>query len=905
MVKKLFFLMGIVALNCWADGSLPESEVNLLKNVKAGKEEVSIHKIYPLGEKGLFIQGEPVVFALEVKNGYAEDKEITLGATVKDFFDETVCKKEVILKLEPLAVSKHQITLPGQKKLGFYSVDMFLKKDMPSLPGRVSSFCIVSPPETNDPFFGSSSFRYTRPMADAMRLIGMGTVMVMTGWASVEEEKGVYDWDKMDSEVDFWLSKGFRVIGTVMNQQPDFSHPWVTPLWARKEAEKRREQGGSPWPEEYFQRHGKFAEKLADHYKDRIKVWYMMNEINIPMRDAAKAEEAMEYYINMVRAFSDGARRADPECKIAGLGVSGAGEINAHPPYPDARKIWGRIHSCLDWFCPHPYPSPRTFGPGLRVPTPESFFRQALLDAVDVVRPNGKLNIGVTENGMSIVRGLPLGSPYQKEWAKYLARTMIIARSVPEMRFLAQFTVNDCEEGLGNYGLWELSGGGSAGAAARAGLEPAWPRPGVSAYATVSRFLNNVTEPEELNPHKDIFGYAFRKKDGGSIVALWTVSNEPVSFLIESEEEVRVHDLMGNKVKTLSKGTNELFLTDAPLFLVSNENGDKLAGAVKKGSFSLPLIRADARLVDINNLVVYVLNQVDSDLKLEIAVNPLKGASFVNGMKGVTIPANGKLPVEFELKDADITLLNGSTFSAKIIAEGRTAMVEEYLDLFTVARMKEKVVIDGDLSEFQTLVPIIIDNTSYLTPPDAAPGGLWTGPGDLSFKVWTAYDENYFYFAASVTDDVFIQEHTGYMTWAHDGFSLAFDTANDALSPATGGTQGYDGNDYEFSIALTKKGPQVYCQVASEERKELKKNLMDFPLAVKKTGKTVTNYELAIPLKDLLPLKAKKGGCFGFNFVYCDQDSPGGGIAPYWMGLTPGIHGGKDPSAYKTFIFLP
>ncbi len=117
------------------------------------------------------------------------------------------------------------------------------------------------------------------------------------------------------------------------------------------------------------------------------------------------------------------------------------------------------------------------------------------------------------------------------------------------------------------------------------------------------------------------------------------------------------------------------------------------------------------------------------------------------------------------------------------------------------------------------------------------------------------------------------------------------------------GSLGYDINDCEYGIALTAEGPQSFCWIAAEGQKELGNTPMSFPLAIKRVSETVTNYELAIPWKYLPRLKPEKGRAFGFNFTVLDGDIPGAG-ASYWMQLTPGTVGGKDPSRYKTFVLF-
>ena len=52
-------------------------------------------------------------------------------------------------------------------------------------------------------------------------------------------------------------------------------------------------------------------------------------------------------------------------------------------------------------------------------------------------------------------------------------------------------------------------------------------------------------------------------------------------------------------------------------------------------------------------------------------------------------------------------------------------------------------------------------------------------------------------------------------------------------------------------------------------------------------------------LKKPCALKPKKGTVFGYNFVAPDADFKG---IDYWMGITYGICGGKNPSCFKKFM---
>jgi hypothetical protein len=174
---------------------------------------------------------------------------------------------------------------------------------------------------------------------------------------------------------------------------------------------------------------------------------------------------------------------------------------------------------------------------------------------------------------------------------------------------------------------------------------------------------------------------------------------------------------------------------------------------------------------------------------------------------------------------------------------------------------------------------------------------LWTGQDDLSVTAWTAWDDKHFYFAAKVLDDKFVQEQTGPSIWANDSFQLAFDPLRDALPPDFVGRQGYNPDDLEWGIALTPKGLQTFQWVGGPDPNG---RLFEFAQLAVERGEEVTFYEWALPWEHLAPLRPEVGRIFGFNFVALDADRPE--TAPYWMGLTPGICGGKDPSCFYNFV---
>jgi len=151
-----------------------------------------------------------------------------------------------------------------------------------------------------------------------------------------------------------------------------------------------------------------------------------------------------------------------------------------------------------------------------------------------------------------------------------------------------------------------------------------------------------------------------------------------------------------------------------------------------------------------------------------------------------------------------------------------------------------------------------------------------------------------------VTDDVFLQRNTGAVIWKGDSIQFAFDTMNDALTPDESIKAGFNGNDYLFGMALTANGPECYCWIEKGSATKKGEGGRKYPIAIKK-GDGMVSYEIAIPWSELAPLAPKAGKAFRFNFIVWDNDREDE-QASYWIGLTPGIAGGNDPSAYRVFV---
>ncbi len=160
----------------------------------------------------------------------------------------------------------------------------------------------------------------------------------------------------------------------------------------------------------------------------------------------------------------------------------------------------------------------------------------------------------------------------------------------------------------------------------------------------------------------------------------------------------------------------------------------------------------------------------------------------------------------------------------------------------------------------------------------------WTGPQDLSFRIWSAFDSENLYLRIRVLDDEVIQPAKGSGIWSGDCVQLAFDPlCEEKLSPNI------------ILIGIAPTNPVTVCAWTHPDKDMVRDDISSVVKSAVRIIPGGYECEMAIPWNFLHPFKLKYGK-LGFNAVVLD-----GGRN--WMGITDGIAGGKDPGLYKKLAF--
>jgi len=810
--------------------------------------------VYSPVEGNIFFPDEEISFLVKW-NKKILNKDAKLRYQVSDYHDEILISGEISLK--DLPEGEYTVSCGKIGKKGFFSIKYSVTEA--NIDGE-SSFCIVDKPLPFDKNKGSlfaTCYLYPSRTEAAAR-IGVKWAQAYCLWKNVEKKTGLFDFRQAEQEIDNLIALDINPLGRLT----------TTPAWAGEIPKENTLPADSA-----IDNYGKFVHKTVSYFKNKIKYWLGWGgEMDLARRHIAEETKLPEKVINeriikIARTGYEEAKKADPDCIYQALTQPSGCDCQQGFPY--SISLLGQGGQYTDAFIFDPYSNQRNLENGLPVESPErGNFAGCIANALIV----GKNKIcWIAEYGYALSLNEKLNSPSAKKQADYLARAYIIAASFPQIKFLQWFSMWPCVESKKfSYDLWRW---------------PA-PLPAVAVYSALGQFLTGVRNPREITMPFFIKAYAF-EKNNGSIAAVWTPEDEKFNLELRNMEGISIFDTMGNEIENEKK---ILSISGSPVFISApNMAVDKLCGLFAETNLnSATYVDIDAKIENDKTVLVYLQNKgctpVDGTVTV-IMRNEGSSANFTKLMPKETRP----MKVEF---------VNFFSVEKKIMAEVRikdkiyTKSIP--VALLTCWKRTDNIAVDGDLSEWKDRKPLTLYDTATLYPPDAESHKLWQGKNDLSSDAYIAWDEKYFYFAIKVNDDIHENKNDLPFMWAADCVQIAFDPMNDALpwNPS-----GYRKDDCEYTFCLSTRF-QKACIFKSLARDSRTPSVTRARLAARKTEKSIS-YELAIPF-DELGIVPQSGKVCGFSFAILDSD--GGNHVDYWMALSPGIAGGKNPSEFKKII---
>ena len=590
-----------------------------------------------------------------------------------------------------------------------------------------------------------------------------------------------------------------------------------------------------------------------------VKAWEIENEpdlcypslLGIPYREAA------DYYGKLANAAGNALKQAEPVRPVAAISCSG----NANDA-DFVKQAMSRCEKAFDILTVHPYTGARYIGPGLRAVAPDAYIREQLLGKAKLCR--GK-KLWAGEIGWAYDVREPVDSEAIRTFSDYVARALILIRSVPEVEKVMWFKAQGCyERDYYQYGIW------------RSEFEPL---PAAVFYAGIAERLDTA---RPLKPifEADIRAYAFVAADGRPFAAVWKYKGDTGELLIDAEPaRVRLIDLFGLPVKLAAKdGRTVVPLSSTPAWLeVDGVDADGLIKQLAATKINTAPATINVYFRDGDRIDGVLRNNLPKPQTVTLEMNN----SAVPPQK-FDIAASGTRSFSFRLPE------NKEKYRLKAVAEVGVTRYDDSGDYFAC------VASGGDWNALLRGPGVIeLKERRYIYPPDPNIG--WNSPSDLSGRFGCGWDRHYFYFVAEVNDPVHFQPSESYRAWNGDSLQLAFDTMNDAAE----GVFEFNANDVEFIAWLSPQGPRLAKTFSPLG--DVGKPVKNAKIEITRKN-NVTGYHIALPWSAMAELTPLPGRIFGMNFIVNQNNGQG---RRYWLGLSEGLGEVKYPWLYRRFILAP
>ncbi|MBE5039576.1 sugar-binding protein [Ructibacterium gallinarum] len=292
--------------------------------------------------------------------------------------------------------------------------------------------------------------------------------------------------------------------------------------------------------------------------------------------------------------------------------------------------------------------------------------------------------------------------------------------------------------------------------------------------------------------------------------------------------------------------------------------------------------------------VLKVTNRRSSNVSMQLTLDSPESLAGKTYNIDTLVPGNERtIKINIPIEDADINRLD---ISGTITIEG-----EEVNDSMAVTLSKEfgclkygdkKPVIDGKLDdgEWHEFLPIKIDQKSMAQKKE------WKGVDDLSGTIYTMCDDEYFYLAADVKDDIYYDETEPSTVWAVDSIQFAIAVSNKFGAAST---------EIGLGIANGEATLQSFISqmIGGEQAADTFTFSDDTLYAVKRYEEEKrTVYELQLPWDQIYakPINISHMKSIYFSVLINDHDNNSAGRG--WLEYCGGIGSSKNP---ELFMELP
>ena len=290
---------------------------------------------------------------------------------------------------------------------------------------------------------------------------------------------------------------------------------------------------------------------------------------------------APEKYTVLVKQMAEKIKQVNPATKVLACSVSG-GDSDSDFAFTRKFIAAGGAQYC-DIIPFHPYAGIRAFGEGLEPISPEANkLYEKMMEAQKITKANG-LGIWVGEVGylMTNEYRFPRAEfhQYEKNFASYLVRFMLICRTIPGLQRFVWFHICKDDTPLKLHTTYNST---------YSNLGPNNNiTPNLAAYANLASLTDGGQFVRKLNfKQSKLWGVQMRQANR-DVLALWS-ANGKVAFKWKDSKIRTMVSIVGTENKlNPTNGVNKLIISEEPVYLVvPSTEGNALAQSLESASTS-------------------------------------------------------------------------------------------------------------------------------------------------------------------------------------------------------------------------------------------------------------------------------------------------------------------------------
>ena len=300
--------------------------------------------------------------------------------------------------------------------------------------------------------------------------------------------------------------------------------------------------------------------------------------------------------------------------------------------------------------------------------------------------------------------------------------------------------------------------------------------------------------------------------------------------------------------------------------------------------------------INLNKRQISFRNGTDITINGNFVFNDTDDWKFTPKSNSFVLETAKSDSIEYKIAPKHNKVQNGIiNVTGNVSVIGAVGKVDFSQSLFAYAapRVEAAIEIDGNLSEWDDVSPIMFDNIGMSRGfGDAGDATKAWSLENLSGNVKIKWDSKNIYIAAEVVDNVHCQEFSDSGLWNGDSMQIGFDTRCD-------GTNSFNNGVYEITIGKPNNGdPQVYKGYGSTAKELIKGSKFAF---IRDDEKKTSIYEVSIPLTELDGMSKKTDGSeIGLSFILNDNDAQG---RVGYMEWAAGVGGSKDARLFGSLWF--